>query len=162
ALHAEQRGDPLRRHGAHDRREVDRVQDLADVALGVLRRELRPRALALAAARVLAVLELAQLRAGRQLAVVAVVDPGGHEGALAAGGQGKDHVVITGSVDVPHGSTAKTIVIVDGPVRIDGHVTGDVVAIHGTVTVAGRVDGDLTTVSKRARLLAGARVRHDV
>lgn len=83
-------------------------------------------------------------------------------GALAKGGKAKNQVVITGAVDVPRGSTAKTIVIVDGPVRIDGHVTHDVVAIHGTVTIAGSVDGDVTTVSKRAHLLPGSHVRHDV
>ena len=82
--------------------------------------------------------------------------------AGASGGKGKDQVVITGSVNVPRGKTVKTIVIVDGPVTIDGHVTGDVVSIHGTVTVSGRVDGDLATVTKRAHLLAGAHVRHDL
>lgn len=82
--------------------------------------------------------------------------------AGASSGKGKDQVVITGSVNVPRGKTVKTIVIVDGPVTIDGHVTGDVVSVHGTVTVSGRVDGDLATVTKRAHLLAGAHVGHDL
>jgi len=81
---------------------------------------------------------------------------------LPAVAEAKDQIVITGSVDVPKGKTVDTVVIADGPVRIAGHVTGDVVSIHGTVTLSGRVDGDLVTVAKRARLLPGANVRHDV
>jgi hypothetical protein len=79
-----------------------------------------------------------------------------------AAAQAKDQIVVTGSVDVPRGKTVDTIVIADGPVRIAGHVKGDVVSIHGTVTLSGRVDGDLVTIAKRARLLPGANVRHDV
>src|SRR5438552_4165218 len=74
----------------------------------------------------------------------------------ASGGHGKNQIVVTGSVDVPRGKTVHTIVILDGPVTIGGHVTGDVVAVSGAVTVSGRVDGTVATVSKRARVLRGA------
>jgi cytoskeletal protein CcmA (bactofilin family) len=82
--------------------------------------------------------------------------------ASAAGGKGKDQIVVTGSVDVPKDRTVHTVVIVDGPATIAGHVTGDVVAVHGKVTLSGQVDGDVSTVTKRARLLPGAHVRHDL
>src|SRR5918912_906762 len=65
--------------------------------------------------------------------------------ASARPGKPKDQIVITGSVTVPRDRVVDTIVIADG-----------------TVTVSGRVDGDLVTVTKRAHLLAGARVRHDL
>ena len=82
--------------------------------------------------------------------------------AWAGGRHGKNQIVLTGSVDVPRGKTVHTVVIVDGPATIGGHVTGDVVAVSGSVTVSGRVDGTVATVSKRARLLRGAHVGHDV
>lgn len=74
----------------------------------------------------------------------------------------RDQVVVSGTAVVPRGATAKTIVIVDGPVNVAGRVTGDVVAVNGDVTVTGAVDGTVTTVAKRARLLPGARVGGDL
>jgi hypothetical protein len=74
----------------------------------------------------------------------------------------KDQIVISGSVNVAQGQTARDIVIVDGPVRIDGHVTGDVIAIAGRVRIGGTVDGDVVTIANRLRLLDGARVKGDV
>jgi cytoskeletal protein CcmA (bactofilin family) len=82
--------------------------------------------------------------------------------ALGADSDGDDQVVITGSVHVAKHQKAHTIVIVDGPVRIDGHVTGDVVAVAGRATISGEVDGDVVTVANRLRLLEGAHVGGDV
>src|ERR1700679_107944 len=73
ALDAEQR----RRAGADpadDRAEVDGVEDLLGVALGVAGGDDGARALALAAPGVLAVLQLAQLGGPGQLLAVAVAD----------------------------------------------------------------------------------------
>jgi hypothetical protein len=53
-------------------------------------------------------------------------------------------------------------VVIDGPVRIAGRVTGDVVAVADDVTLAGQIDGDLTTVAGRATLLPNARVGGDL
>src|SRR3954470_34865 len=83
-------------------------------------------------------------------------------GPAAADAKRKDQVVISGSVHVAKGQTARDIVVVDGPVRIDGHVTGDVFAIAGRVRISGTVDGDVVTVANRLRLLKGARVKGDV
>jgi hypothetical protein len=74
----------------------------------------------------------------------------------------RDQVVISGSTSVPRGTTAKSVVIVDGPVNVAGHVTGDVFAINSTVTISGTVDGSVTTIAKRARLLPGAHVGGDL
>src|ERR671931_779658 len=90
------------------------------------------------------------------VALAALVAP------AAASAERKDQVVISGSVDVPKGKTAGDVLIIDGPVRVDGHVTGDVVAVAGKVRITGRVDGDVLTVAGRLRLLDGARVKGDV
>jgi cytoskeletal protein CcmA (bactofilin family) len=99
---------------------------------------------------------------GRALIVVALLALVAVAAPAAADAKRKDQVVISGSVDVPKGGTAGDIVIVDGPVRIAGHVTGDVVAIAGKVRISGQVDGDVVTVANRLRLLEGAHVRGDV
>src|SRR4051794_10098752 len=83
-------------------------------------------------------------------------------GPAAADAKRKDQVVISGSVNVAKGQTARDIVVVDGPVRIGGHVRGDVFAIAGGVRISGPVDGDVVTAANRLRLLKGARVKGDV
>jgi hypothetical protein len=56
-----------------------------------------------------------------------------------------------------------TVVIFDGPVRIRGHVDGDVVAFHGPVNViGGRVDGDITEASNRIVVGPGSVVTGDL
>jgi hypothetical protein len=52
--------------------------------------------------------------------------------------------------------------VVDGPVTIDGRVTGDVVSISGPIRIRGRVAGDVTAVSDRAVLGPTARVGGDL
>ena len=61
ALDAQERRAPRRRECLDDGLDADRVEDLARVPLDVRGRELGARALSDAAARVLGVLELAQL-----------------------------------------------------------------------------------------------------
>ncbi len=73
-----------------------------------------------------------------------------------------DQVVLSGSVTVPRGETAGTVVIVHGPARIAGRVDGDVVAIDGRVAVTGVVTGDVVAVSAPARLGPSARVGGDL
>src|SRR5580693_6884893 len=85
ALHAQQRGRTLGWQLV--RYEVERclVEDLPRVSGDVLRREHGPRALALAPARVLGVLEVAQLGCRRELLVVLVGHAGAGERGLQAG-----------------------------------------------------------------------------
>ena len=60
-LDADKGGRRVARKLGHERAEIERVEDLTGVALGVLRRQRDAVALAYALAVVLAVLELAQL-----------------------------------------------------------------------------------------------------
>ena len=76
ALDAEQRRGRVGRESLDQRPEIGSVEDLARVALDVLRRQLDPRALADALPGVLRVLQPAQLGGRRQLLVVLVADPG--------------------------------------------------------------------------------------
>ncbi len=71
-------------------------------------------------------------------------------------------VVITGRVDIPAGQRVETIVILNGPVSMEGAVTGSIVAINGNVTISGTVDDTVVAVNKRVTLLSGARVGGDV
>ncbi len=73
-----------------------------------------------------------------------------------------DRVVIKGPLHLERGETAEDVVVIDGPVRVSGHVRGDLVVVSGELTLRGRVDGDVVTVAERARVSAGARVRGDV
>src|SRR5690606_22918096 len=82
AFDAEQGGRRAVRKSGRERAEVERVEDLADVALGVLRRQRGAVALAHAQAVVLAVLQPAQFGRRRQLLDVPVADARGGERAL--------------------------------------------------------------------------------
>ena len=82
ALDAEERRRRVDGHLGDDRREVDMIEDLPDVAVPILGRELDPRALADAEAVVLPVLHVAELGGRRQLLVVAVLDAGVRERSL--------------------------------------------------------------------------------
>jgi len=68
-------GRRLGRQVGHERRQVDPVQNLPEVALPVFGGELESRALADADSCVLAVLELPKLGGRRQLPMVPVLDP---------------------------------------------------------------------------------------
>lgn len=70
--------------------------------------------------------------------------------APAAAAVPRDRVVASGVVDVRKGESVSDVVIADGPVNIQGRVTGDVVAGHGRVLVGGRVHGDVVALSKNA------------
>src|SRR3954447_21514994 len=74
-LDAQQRGHAIGRQRLDDRRQVDLIQALAREALDVLRREPLARALADAKARVLGVLQVAQLGRRRELRQVLIGDP---------------------------------------------------------------------------------------
>jgi hypothetical protein len=76
--------------------------------------------------------------------------------------EGDAIVVISGDVDVPRGETVDGIFVVNGDVRLAGHVTGDVVLVSGDALVSGKIDGSLVTVGGRARLLPRAFVSGNV
>ena len=72
------------------------------------------------------------------------------------------HVVLTGRVEVRAGERADTVVILDGPAVIEGHVEGPVVALNGDIRVSGTVEEAVVAMNGRATILRGARVGGDV
>jgi hypothetical protein len=82
ALDAQERGRTGIREPGDERREVDLAEDLAQIALAVLGRELDARALPDAQPVVLPVLELPKLGRRRELFPVVVRDPRLREGRL--------------------------------------------------------------------------------
>ena len=83
--------------------------------------------------------------------------------AYAQAESGTDtHVVLTGRVEVRAGERADTVVILDGPAVIDGHVAGPVVALNGDIRVSGTVEEGVVAVNGRATIVNGARVGGDV
>ena len=71
-------------------------------------------------------------------------------------------VVLSGRAEVRAGERVETVVILDGPAVIDGHVEGAVVALNGDIQVSGTVEDAVVAVNGRATILAGARVGGDV
>ena len=71
-------------------------------------------------------------------------------------------VVLSGRAEVRAGERVETVVIVDGPALIEGHVEGAVVALNGDIRVSGTVEEAVVAVNGRATILAGARVGGDV
>ena len=71
-------------------------------------------------------------------------------------------VVLHGRAEVRAGERVETVVILDGPAVIDGHVEGAVVALNGDIRVSGTVEEAVVAVNGRATILAGARVGGDV
>ena len=71
-------------------------------------------------------------------------------------------VVLSGRAEVRAGERVETVVIVDGPAVIDGHVEGAVVALNGDIRVSGTVEEAVVAVRGRATILGGARVGGDV
>ena len=72
------------------------------------------------------------------------------------------HVVLTGRAEVRAGERAETVVILDGPAVIDGHVEGPVVALNGDIRVSGTVEEDVVALNGRATIVSGGRVGGDV
>jgi cytoskeletal protein CcmA (bactofilin family) len=76
--------------------------------------------------------------------------------------QDEPFVVLTGELRLPTGSSADDAVIFNGPVEIDGDVSGNVVALNGDVIVAGTVGEDVVSLNGRVYLSDGAQVGGDV
>src|SRR5947199_9374435 len=86
ALDAEQCPRAVERQPAGQLLDADGIEDLLDIAAGVFRSQLDARSLAHTLPCILRVLEMGQLGSRRQLAMVAVVDPGLRQRLLEARG----------------------------------------------------------------------------
>jgi hypothetical protein len=87
-------------------------------------------------------------------------------GSASAGGVGlhggDDQIVLTGTLEIPAGTTVDRALIFDGDASIDGSVRGSVVALRGDVHVTGSVGGDAVALGGRVVLEPGAAVGGDV
>src|SRR5690606_38155316 len=78
-------------------------------------------------------------------------------------GDGPDRiVVITGRADVRPTDEVDVVVIIDGPVLVEGTVEGPVVAVNGDVQVRGVVEEDVVVVDGRVTIASGGVVEGDV
>jgi cytoskeletal protein CcmA (bactofilin family) len=84
--------------------------------------------------------------------------------AWAAGPGDRDEaqVVLTGGLHVPGGERADTVVVFNGPVRIEGEVRGSAVVFNGSFVLSGTVRDDVVVFNGRVVLAPGARVGGDL
>ena len=73
-----------------------------------------------------------------------------------------NQIVLTGQVIVTETESAKSVVILDGDVQVDGRVRDTVFAINGDVLVRGRVDDEVISLNGRVRVADGGFVGGDV
>lgn len=88
------------------------------------------------------------------LAGPAVADDGGL--------RGDDQIVLTGTLEIPAGTTVDDALIFDGDATVDGTVKGTVIAFRGDVHVTGTVGGDAVALGGRVVVESGASVGGDV
>lgn len=71
-------------------------------------------------------------------------------------------VVIANSHTVEADEISEDVLVVGGPLRVDGKVDGDAVALGGSVTIDGEVTGDVSAVGGTVHLESNADVHGDV
>ena len=74
----------------------------------------------------------------------------------------EDQIVISGTVNVPRGTTAGEVVVFHGRAAVAGVVYGDVVVLDGSVVIGGLVSGSVIALNGPIRLTADAQVGGDV
>ncbi len=99
---------------------------------------------------------------GRALVAMVAALAGAAPASAQAESNAETHVVLTGRAEVRAGERAKTVVILDGPAVIDGHVEGAVVALNGDIRVSGTVEDAVVAVNGKATITGAARVGGDV
>jgi hypothetical protein len=104
----------------------------------------------------------AMLLAGAILAVGSAASAGTALAATAEDTDAEAFVVLTGRLDVTDGTTYRAAVIFDGPLVVQGHVTGDAIAFNGDVIVFGEVDRNVTALNGRVVVQRGGSVGGNV
>jgi cytoskeletal protein CcmA (bactofilin family) len=74
----------------------------------------------------------------------------------------QDQIVLSGTVNVPRGSTAGEVVVFHGRAVVSGVAYGDVVVLDGSVVIGGLVSGSVVALNGPIRLTADAQVGGDV
>jgi hypothetical protein len=77
-------------------------------------------------------------------------------------GEGDAAVMFEGPARVLSGDVVESLVVLEGPTRVDGVVVRDVVAIAGDVSVSGTVGGDVIALGGVVRLEPSAQVGGDL
>ena len=95
---------------------------------------------------------------------IGVLWPGAVGTAAAQGGPGDlgDQVVISGRVHMASGERAGNVVVLHGPVTVDGLVTGSVVVFDGPATIRGQVRDNVVVFNGPLSVAARARIGGDV
>lgn len=71
-------------------------------------------------------------------------------------------VVLNGGVQVAPDEQVGDLVVINGPVTIQGTVLGDVFVVNGATTIGGEVTGDVIVVNGAVAVEAGARIGGDL
>ena len=74
----------------------------------------------------------------------------------------QDQIVLSGTVNVPRGTSAGEVVVFHGRANVAGVVYGDVVVLDGSVMIGGLVSGSVIALNGPIRLTADAQVGGDV
>ena len=74
----------------------------------------------------------------------------------------QDQIVLSGSANVPRGTTASEVVVFHGRANVAGVVYGDVVVLDGPIVISGLVSGSAVALNGPIRLTADAQVGGDV
>jgi hypothetical protein len=78
-------------------------------------------------------------------------------------GPGDDTIfVLNGGVQIARDQQVRDVVVINGPVTIEGVVRGDVFVLNGATTIGGEVTGDVIVVNGAVAILAGARIGGDL
>lgn len=74
----------------------------------------------------------------------------------------QDQIILSGSANVPRGTTAGEVVVFHGRANVGGVVYGDVVVLDGPIVVSGLVSGSVVALNGPIRLSADAQIGGDV
>ena len=88
--------------------------------------------------------------------------PSPASGLRTAGETAQDQIVLSGSANVPRGTTAGEVVVFHGRANVAGVVYGDVVVLDGSIVIGGLVSGSVVALNGPIRLTADAQVGGDV
>lgn len=88
--------------------------------------------------------------------------PSPASGLRTAGETAQDQIVLSGSANVPRGTTAGEVVVFHGRANVAGVVYGDVVVLDGPIVIGGLVSGSVVALNGPIRLTADAQVGGDV
>jgi cytoskeletal protein CcmA (bactofilin family) len=91
-----------------------------------------------------------------------VVTASGAAAQVTDPGEANDVFGLNGGVQIAPGEEVGDVVVVNGPVTVQGTALGDVFVLNGATTIAGEVTGDVVVVNGAVSVNAGARIGGDL